>query len=70
MRLIIWGALIALGIYVGMTYQDEIKDLLNMREMESVQDKLEDTNENLKSSLSDLSDQLSDKVEEVKSSNE
>ncbi|MGB2078440.1 MAG: hypothetical protein ACPHV3_01545, partial [Vibrio sp.] len=67
MRLIIWGALVALGIYIGITYQDDIMDALNMREMESVQDKLEDANSSLKDSLTDLSDKASEKAKELQS---
>lgn len=69
MRLIIWAALVAAGVYIGITYQDEILDALNMREMESVQDKLEDANSDLKSSFTELSDKANEKLNGLKESN-
>ncbi|NAW64146.1 hypothetical protein [Photobacterium halotolerans] len=35
-------ALVGLGIYIGVTYKDQIDDVMNARPMEEAQDMLED----------------------------
>ncbi|NAW88831.1 YtxH domain-containing protein [Photobacterium halotolerans] len=35
-------ALVGLGIYIGVTYKDQIDDVMNARPMEDAQDMLED----------------------------
>ncbi|MEL6114944.1 YtxH domain-containing protein [Photobacterium sp. SP02] len=35
-------ALVGLGIYIGVTYKDQIEDVINARPMEEAQDMLED----------------------------
>lgn len=58
-KLIFWVILIAIGVGIGMTYQDEIMDMLNMRDMEEVQDSLEDAADSLQSGADSLSDTVS-----------
>ena len=49
------------GIYIGFTYQDQIEDILDLRDMEEVQDSLEDFSD----VLSDGTDSLTDKFNEL-----
>ncbi|KLV08079.1 MULTISPECIES: hypothetical protein [Photobacterium] len=54
-------ALVGLGIYIGVTYKDEIEDLTDSRSMEDVRDAMEDMSDK----ASDTADELSKKFEEL-----
>ncbi|MGF1692563.1 YtxH domain-containing protein [Photobacterium kagoshimensis] len=56
-------ALIGLGVYLGVTYKDQIEDVTNSRPMEEVQDMYEDA----KDQAADKADELSDKADELSS---
>ncbi|MGF1726211.1 YtxH domain-containing protein [Photobacterium nomapromontoriensis] len=51
-------ALIALGIYIGVTYKDQIEDLTDSRQFEEVHDVFEDASDRAADAASDLSDKL------------
>ncbi|PSW15722.1 hypothetical protein C9J01_01510 [Photobacterium rosenbergii] len=55
-------ALVGLGIYIGVTYKDQIEDLTDSRSFEDVQDVFEDVSDK----ASDTASELSDKFEELK----
>ncbi|MBC7004811.1 YtxH domain-containing protein [Photobacterium sp. BZF1] len=55
-------ALVGLGIYIGVTYKDQIEDLTDSRSFEDVQDVFEDVSDK----ASDTANELSDKFEELK----
>ncbi|PSW19918.1 hypothetical protein C9I98_10695 [Photobacterium sanctipauli] len=55
-------ALVGFGIYIGVTYKDQIEDLTNSRSLEDVQDVYEDISDK----ASDTVGELSDKLEELK----
>lgn len=55
-------ALVGLGIYIGVTYKDQIEDLTNSRSFEDVQDVFEDVSDK----ASDTASELSEKFEELK----
>ncbi len=59
MKMLIWIALIVMGIFIGITYQEQIMDTLNLRHMENIQDSLEDASDSLKSNADSLSDTVS-----------
>jgi len=54
-------ALFGVGIYIGVTYKDQIEDMTNSRPMEDVQDMFEDA----KDQASDKADELSKQIEEL-----
>ncbi|MCW8330203.1 YtxH domain-containing protein [Photobacterium sp. SDRW27] len=54
-------ALVGIGIYIGVTYKDQIEDMTNSRPMEDVQDIFEDAKEH----ASDKADELSKQLEEL-----
>ncbi len=58
-KLIFWIILVAIGVGIGINYQDEIMDMLNLRDMEEVQDSLEDAADSLQSGVDSLSDTVS-----------
>ncbi|WEM45564.1 YtxH domain-containing protein (plasmid) [Photobacterium sp. DA100] len=55
-------ALVGLGVYIGVTYKDQIEDLTNSRSFEDVQDVFEDVSDK----ASDTASELSEKFEELK----
>ena len=55
-------ALVGIGIYIGVTYKDQIEDLTDSRSFEDVQDVFEDVSDK----ASDTASELSDKLEELK----
>ncbi|PSU35939.1 hypothetical protein [Photobacterium lutimaris] len=55
-------ALVGLGIYIGVTYKDQIEDLTDSRSFEDVQDVFEDMSDK----ASDTVSNLSGKLEELK----
>ena len=55
-------ALVGFGIYIGVTYKDQIEDLTDSRSFEEVQDAFEDASDK----ASDAASDLSDKFEELK----
>ncbi|MBY5946296.1 YtxH domain-containing protein [Photobacterium rosenbergii] len=55
-------ALVGIGIYIGVTYKDQIEDLTDSRSFEDVQDVFEDVSDK----ASDTASELSDKFEELK----
>lgn len=63
--------LIAVGIYIGVTYNEEITDIVETDAFEQVQDKLEelgdsDAFEQLKDSIAEGKDKLVDTIDEIK----
>ncbi|ELR63857.1 hypothetical protein C942_03200 [Photobacterium marinum] len=56
-------ALVGVGIYIGVTYKDQIEDLTDSRSMEEVHDAFEDATDQ----ASDVASDLSEKFEELKS---
>ncbi|WP_299019662.1 YtxH domain-containing protein [uncultured Photobacterium sp.] len=56
-------ALVGVGIYIGVTYKDQIEDLTDSRSMEEVQDVFEDARDQAE----DTAGELTDKFEELKS---
>ena len=62
--------LIAAGIYIGVTYNEEITDIVETDAFEQVQEKLEDLGdsdalEQLKDSIEEGKDKLVDTIEEI-----
>lgn len=55
--------LIGMGIYIGVTYKDQIEDATNSRPIEQVQDMFED----VKDQASDKADELAKKLEDLQS---
>ncbi|AJR06033.1 hypothetical protein C9J03_06755 [Photobacterium gaetbulicola] len=55
-------ALVGLGIYIGVTYKDQIEDLTDSRSFEEVQDVFEDVSDK----ASNTASELSEKFEELK----
>ncbi|OEF23151.1 hypothetical protein [Vibrio rumoiensis] len=55
-KLVFWIVLIAIGVGIGIKYQDPIMDALNLRDMEEVQDSLEDVTDKFQSNMDSLSD--------------
>lgn len=55
-KLLFWIVLIAIGVGIGIKYQDSILDTLNLRDMEEAQDTLEDVTGRLQNSMDSLSD--------------
>ncbi len=55
-KLVFWLVLIAVGVAIGIKYQDPILDVLNLRDMEEAQDTLEDVTGRFQSSMDSLSD--------------
>ncbi|OAN11210.1 hypothetical protein A3K86_19830 [Photobacterium jeanii] len=53
-------ALVGLGVYLGVTYKDEIEDVTNSRPMEEVQDMYEDAQDQVSDKAEELSSQLKD----------
>lgn len=53
-------AVLGAGIYIGMTYQDEIDDVLDQRTIEEVQDGLESVSDVLESGADELKEKLKD----------
>ncbi|GAB3533107.1 hypothetical protein BIT28_24070 [Photobacterium proteolyticum] len=51
-------ALVGIGIYIGVTYKDQIEDAVNSRPMEEVQDMLESASDQVSDKASELSEQL------------
>ncbi|KLV04148.1 hypothetical protein ABT56_16205 [Photobacterium aquae] len=61
-------ALVGLGVYIGMTYKDDIEDLMDSRSLEEVHDVFEDMSDKASDSadsLSEAADKLSSKFEEL-----
>lgn len=63
--------LIAVGIYIGVTYNEEITDIVETDAFEQVQDQLEDLGdsdafEQLKDTLEEGKDKLADTIDEIK----
>ncbi|WP_086984232.1 hypothetical protein [Vibrio aphrogenes] len=58
-KLIFGILLVALGVGIGIKYQDEIMDVLNLRDMEEVQDSIEDAADRFQSGMDSLSDTVS-----------
>ena len=54
-------ALVGLGIYIGVTYKDEIEDVMDARSFEEVHDAFEDASDK----ADDAADELSDKWKEL-----
>ncbi|MEJ2764737.1 YtxH domain-containing protein [Photobacterium sp. MCCC 1A19761] len=53
--------LVGIGVYIGVTYKDQIEDFVDSRPAEEVQDLLEEA----KDQVSDQAELLSDKLEEM-----
>lgn len=51
-------ALIGVGIYIGVTYKDQIEDIANSRPIEEVQDMFEDAKEQASNTASELTEKL------------
>ncbi|MGF1701762.1 YtxH domain-containing protein [Photobacterium makurazakiensis] len=51
-------ALVGFGIYIGVTYKDQIEDLTNSRSLEEVQDAYEDMSDKASDTVSDLNNKL------------
>lgn len=51
-------ALIGFGIYIGVTYKDQIEDLMDSRSFEEVHDVFEDASDKAADAASDLSEKL------------
>ncbi|MFV0574033.1 MAG: YtxH domain-containing protein [Vibrio sp.] len=64
-KLIFWILLVAIGVGIGIKYEDQIMDALNMRDMEEVQDSLEDASDSVQSGI----DTISKKVDELAEQN-
>ncbi|MGV3001628.1 YtxH domain-containing protein [Vibrio sp.] len=64
-KLVFWIVLIGVGVGVGIgiNYQDEILDILNMRDMENLYDHIEDAADNIKNGTDSLSDTISELAE-------
>ncbi|MBD1577208.1 MULTISPECIES: YtxH domain-containing protein [Vibrio] len=58
-KLIFGIILIAMGVGLGIKYQDPIMDMLNLRQAEEIQDGYEDAKDSLQSGMSSLSDTVS-----------
>ncbi|MBD1572677.1 YtxH domain-containing protein [Vibrio sp. S17_S38] len=58
-KLVFGLILVAIGVGIGIKYQDQIMDFLDIRQMEDVQDGYEDAKDNLQSGMSSLSDTVS-----------
>ncbi|GLT14493.1 hypothetical protein [Vibrio algivorus] len=59
-KLVFWILLIAIGIGIGINYQDDILDMLNMRDMESLYDHIEDAADSFQHGTDSLSDTVSE----------
>lgn len=53
-------ALIGIGIYIGVSYKDQIEDAVNSRPMEEVQDMLETATDQVSEKASELTEQFED----------
>ncbi|WP_041395476.1 hypothetical protein [Photobacterium profundum] len=51
-------ALIGFGIYIGVTYQDQISDLTNSRSFEDVQDVYDDVKDQAMDDFSSITDKV------------
>ncbi|MCG7588507.1 YtxH domain-containing protein [Photobacterium sp. OFAV2-7] len=51
-------ALVGIGIYIGVTYKDQIEDAVNSRPMEEVQDMIESASDQVSDKASELTEQL------------
>lgn len=58
-KLVFGLILVAIGVGIGIKYQDQIMDFLDIRQMEDVQDGYEDAKDNLQSGMNSLSDTVS-----------
>lgn len=62
-KLVFWIVLICVGVGIGIKYQDEILDILNMRDMENLYDHIEDAADSVQSGTDSLSDTVSQLAE-------
>lgn len=62
-KLVFWVVLIGVGIGIGIKYQDEILDMLNMRDMENLYDHIEDAADSVQNGTDSLSDTVSQLAE-------
>ncbi|MCF7354961.1 YtxH domain-containing protein [Vibrio sp. CK2-1] len=62
-KLIFWIVLIGVGVGIGINYQDEILDMLNMRDMENLYDHIEDAADSVQNGTDSLSDTVSELAE-------
>ncbi len=53
-------ALIGIGIYIGVSYKDQIEDVVNSRPMEDVQDMIETATDQVSEKAGELTEQLED----------
>ncbi|HCH00398.1 MAG TPA: hypothetical protein DEV85_00715 [Vibrio sp.] len=62
-KLVFWVVLIGVGVAIGINYQDEILDMLNLRDMESFYDHIEDAADSVQNGSDSLSDTVSQLAE-------
>lgn len=62
-KLVFWIVLIGVGVAIGINYQDEILDMLNMRDMENLYDHIEDAADSVQNGSDSLSDTVSQLAE-------
>lgn len=53
-------ALVGIGIYIGVTYKDQIEDVVNSRPAEEVQDMFEAAKDQVSDKAGELTEQLED----------
>ncbi|SON53207.1 hypothetical protein [Vibrio tapetis] len=57
-------ALVGLGVYVGVTYSDDIKDVINSDQVENAQEHI-DTLKDAASNMTEAAGDIADKVSET-----
>lgn len=57
-------ALVGLGVYVGVTYSDDIKDVINSDQVENAQEHI-DTLKDAADDMTEAASELADKVSET-----
>lgn len=62
-KLVFWVILIGVGVGIGIKYQDEILDMLNIRDMENLYDHIEDAADSVQNGTDSLSDTVSQLAE-------